>query len=104
MGSSGSGKSLLAHAMLGILPHNSKLEGKIIYKGKEITQKEKEDLRGKEIAFIPQSVNFLDPLMKVSSQVQISIKDKNNKKSIQRSIFKKYRLDENVDNLYPFEI
>lgn len=104
VGSSGSGKSLLAHAMLGILPHNSKLEGKIIYKGKEITQKEKEDLRGKEIAFIPQSVNFLDPLMKVSSQVQISIKDKNNKKSIQRSIFKKYRLDENVDNLYPFEI
>lgn len=71
MGSSGSGKSLLAHVMFGILPHNSKLEGKIIYKGKEITQKEKEDLRGKEISFIPQSVNFLDPLMKVSSQVQI---------------------------------
>lgn len=104
VGSSGSGKSLLAHAMLGILPHNSKLEGKIIYKGKEINQKEKEDLRGKEIAFIPQSVNFLDPLMKVSNQVQISIKDKNNKKFIQRNIFKKYSLDEKVDNLYPFEI
>ena len=33
VGSSGSGKSLLAHAILGILPDNATTEGNIIYKG-----------------------------------------------------------------------
>ena len=29
-------------------------------------QKSKEEIRGKEISLIPQSVNFLDPLMKIA--------------------------------------
>ena len=68
LGSSGSGKSLLAHAIFGILPENANLNGKIKYKGKELSQEDKEELRGNEIALIPQSVNFLDPLMKISDQ------------------------------------
>ena len=67
VGSSGSGKSLLAHAILGILPDNSATEGSITYKNKELTQKDKEKLRGDEIVLIPQSVNYLDPLMQVST-------------------------------------
>ncbi|MDY2745448.1 MAG: ATP-binding cassette domain-containing protein, partial [Methanosphaera sp.] len=35
LGSSGSGKSLLAHAMLGILPLNAEVNGSIKYKGEE---------------------------------------------------------------------
>lgn len=58
VGSSGSGKSLLAHAILGILPDNATTEGNIIYKGKSLSLKDKEKLRGREIVFIPQSVNF----------------------------------------------
>ena len=58
VGSSGSGKSLLAHAILGILPDNSTTEGSITYKNKELTQKDKEKLRGDEIVLIPQSVNY----------------------------------------------
>ena len=104
VGSSGSGKSLLAHAILGILPDNATTEGDIIYKGKKLNSKEKEKLRGNEIAFIPQSVNFLDPLMKVSKQVKISIKNKEKSNKLQRNIFNKYKLDENVDNFYPFEL
>lgn len=104
VGSSGSGKSLLAHAILGILPDNATTEGDIIYKGKKLNSKEKEKLRGSEIAFIPQSVNFLDPLMKVSKQVKISIKNKEKSNKLQRNIFNKYKLDENVDNFYPFEL
>ena len=69
VGSSGSGKSLLAHAILGILPSNAKLNGKIEYDGEELTQERKEALRGKEIALVPQSVTYLDPLMRVSDQV-----------------------------------
>ena len=84
VGSSGSGKSLLAHAILGILPDNA--------------------TRGREIVFIPQSVNFLDPLMKVSKQVKISIENKEEANKRQRDIFNKYGLDKKVDNLYPFEL
>ena len=104
VGSSGSGKSLLAHAILGILPDNATTEGNIIYKGKTLTLKDKEKLRGREIVFIPQSVNFLDPLMKVSKQVKISIENKEEANKCQRDIFNKYELDKKVDNLYPFEL
>ena len=104
VGSSGSGKSLLAHAILGILPDNATTEGNIIYKGKSLTLKDKEKLRGREIVFIPQSVNFLDPLMKVSKQVKISIENKEEANKRQRYIFNKYGLDKKVDNFYPFEL
>ena len=104
VGSSGSGKSLLAHAILGILPDNATTEGNIIYKGKTLTLKDKEKLRGREIVFIPQSVNFLDPLMKVSNQVKISIENKEEANKRQRDIFNKYGLDKKVDNFYPFEL
>lgn len=104
VGSSGSGKSLLAHAILGILPNNSTTQGEIIYKDELLTQKRKEKLRGKEIVLIPQSVNYLDPLLKVSKQVKISIDDKDNADKIQRGIFKKYGLEEKVNKLYPFQL
>lgn len=107
LGSSGSGKSLLAHSILGILPYNSHVEGEIKYNGNVLNQELKEKLRGKEICLIPQSVNFLDPLMKVSEQAIGECKDEkehDEKKIKQREIFAKYGLDESVDDLYPFEL
>lgn len=107
LGSSGSGKSLLAHSILGILPYNANVTGEIKYKGNILDQELKEKLRGNEICLIPQSVNFLDPLMKVSEQAIGECKDDNEhaeKKIKQREIFAKYGLDESVDDLYPFEL
>ncbi len=107
LGSSGSGKSLLAHSILGILPYNSHVTGEIKYKGNLLTQDMKEQLRGKEICLIPQSVNFLDPLMKVSEQAIGECKDEKEhdaRKIKQREIFARYGLDESVDDLYPFEL
>lgn len=107
LGSSGSGKSLLAHSILGILPYNSHVTGEIKYEGNVLNQELKEKLRGKEICLIPQSVNFLDPLMKVSEQAIGECKDEKEhaeKKIKQREIFAKYGLDESVDDLYPFEL
>ena len=107
LGSSGSGKSLLAHSILGILPYNSHVTGEIKYKGNVLDQDLKEKLRGKEICLIPQSVNFLDPLMKVSEQAIGECeneKEHDEKKVRQREIFAKYGLDESVDDLYPFEL
>ena len=107
LGSSGSGKSLLAHSILGILPYNSHVTGEIKYKGNILDQELKEKIRGKEICLIPQSVIFLDPLMKVSEQAIGECKDekeRDEKKVRQREIFSKYGLDESVDDLYPFEL
>lgn len=107
LGSSGSGKSLLAHSILGILPYNSHVEGEIKYNGEILTQELKEKLRGNEICLIPQSVNFLDPLMKVSEQAIGECKNEKEheaKKIKQREIFARYGLNENVDDLYPFEL
>ncbi len=107
LGSSGSGKSLLAHSILGILPYNSHVTGEIKYKGQILDQELKEKIRGKEISLIPQSVNYLDPLMKVSEQAIGECKDEKEhaeRKKVQREIFSKYGLDESVDDLYPFEL
>ena len=68
-GSSGSGKSLLASAILGILPANATVRGHVHYRGKELTPEMQRELRGKEIALVPQSVAYLDPLMRVGKQV-----------------------------------
>ncbi|MDI9394500.1 MAG: ABC transporter ATP-binding protein [Euryarchaeota archaeon] len=106
VGSSGSGKSLLTHAILGILPSNAKLDGKIEYDGQVLTQKDKEDLRGKEIALVPQSVTYLDPLMKVSNQV-IGAVEKGKEdlmKKLQREIFQQYNLKPEVERMYPHEL
>ncbi len=101
VGSSGSGKSLLAHAIMGILPKNATVTGSIKYKGSELTEKRIHNLRGKEICIIPQSVSYLDPLMKVGNQVMI----KNNKSCFEkmRNAFKRYDLCENAEKLYPFQ-
>ena len=106
VGSSGSGKSLLAHAILGILPDNACTQGDIIYKGEILDEKRKEKLRCDEIVLIPQSVNYLDPLKKVGKQIKISIKDKDKKTQdeIVDNLFKKYNLDKKVKNYYPFQL
>ena len=70
VGSSGSGKSLLAHGILGIQPYNATLGGEIYYDGELLTEKRKAELRGNEIVLVPQSVAFLDPLMKIGPQIR----------------------------------
>lgn len=100
VGSSGSGKSILAHAIMGILPENSKTKGSIKYYNDELNEKYLRKVRGKDIAFIPQSVDFLDPLMKVGKQV-VGI---NGNKERQKEVFKKYNLDDKVAEMYPFKL
>ena len=102
-GSSGSGKSLLAHAVMGLLPDNASLDGDIIYKGKKLNQSDKEKLRGKELALVPQSVAYLDPLMRVGSQVRGKRSEKK-KIEMQKKIFRRLQLKESTEKLYPFQL
>ncbi len=101
-GSSGSGKSLLASAILGILPGNATVKGHLHYKGRELTPKMQEQLRGTEIALVPQSVAFLDPLMKVGKQVDGHKKPYPTEK--RKGLFKRFALPEKTENLYPFQL
>lgn len=103
IGASGSGKSLLAHAVLGILPNNASCGGTITYCGEPLTEQRKIELRGKEISFIPQSVNYLDPLMRVSEQVKIGL-PKEQADEIQKDLFNTYGLKESDGKLYPHEL
>lgn len=104
VGSSGSGKSLLASAILGLLPDNATEEGELYYRGQRLKQSDKERLRGREIALIPQSVNFLDPLQQVGKQIGISIKNKEERHQVIESLFEKYGLKREVMRYYPFQL
>ena len=100
VGSSGSGKSILASAVLGLLPGNAITTGNITYKGQPLDEAAKNKLLGKEISFIPQSVDYLDPLMKVGKQVQ----GVHGTKERQVSLFNKYQLVEGTSEKYPFQL
>ena len=103
VGASGSGKSLLAHAILGILPGNATISGTIKYDGEALSIERQTALRGKEISLIPQSVNYLDPLMRVGRQVRTSVKH-GDAVSRQREVFERYHLGQEVENMYPFQL
>ncbi|WP_084268683.1 ABC transporter ATP-binding protein [Oceanobacillus damuensis] len=103
IGASGSGKSLLANAVLGILPDHALLDGTLNYKGEALTSDRQRQLRGNQISLIPQSVNALDPLMKTGKQVQSVIR-KGNKKKAQQSIFAEVGLPIGTAEKYPFEL
>lgn len=100
VGSSGSGKSILAHAALGLLPHNALVSGDILYEGEPLDEKRRSSLLGREIAYIPQSIDYLDPLMKVGPQVT----GVHGTRQRQRELFEKYRLPRETEKKYPFQL
>lgn len=103
VGASGSGKSLLAHAVLDILPQNAHATGKIHYKGAPLLPRRIQQLRGKEIALIPQSVSYLDPLMRVGQQL---LKGAHGKNSILEAaqILARFNLPPETADLFPHEL
>ena len=103
VGSSGSGKSLLAHAVLGILPYNAVTGGRIDYDGMELTGKRIRALRGREIVLVPQSVSYLDPLMKAGASVRKGKKDSETRRKC-REVLARYGLGKETEELYPFEL
>lgn len=108
IGASGSGKSLLAHAVLGLLPGNATIKGDIFWRGSPLTPARQKALRGREIALIPQSVSYLNPLIPVGIQVQravlLSGLSQEQAISQQRMAFAYYDLPASVETLYPFQL
>lgn len=73
IGESGSGKSVLGTAILGLLPPTCSLSGTIIYNGVDLlslSDQELEAIRGIKIAWVPQNpANALNPSMRVGDQI-----------------------------------
>lgn len=101
-GSSGSGKSLLAAAILGILPDHAAVDGEMRFAGQPLDPERQRRLRGREIALVPQSVAYLDPRIKVGRQVEGCAKPRPVKK--RQDLFRRFGLSEAVAGLYPFQL
>ncbi|WP_058306535.1 ATP-binding cassette domain-containing protein [Gracilibacillus massiliensis] len=93
VGASGSGKSLIAQAILQLLPDNLRQTGKLYYRGRPISKND----RGRMISLIPQSVEALDPLMKVGKQVSDS-----EHKVV--DLLQKLGLEVEISQRYPFQL
>lgn len=99
-GSSGSGKSILAHAILGILPDNAYVEGDIIFRGEKLSEGNIMNYRGKKICLVPQSVSYLDPLMRIKSQVP----DSKAKEEEAIKVLKNFGLTASDMEKFPFQL
>ncbi|MCK9406734.1 MAG: ABC transporter ATP-binding protein [Methanothrix sp.] len=73
VGESGCGKTVLALSLLRLLSENTKTDGKVIYKGRDLlklNEKELRGVRGKEIAHIFQNpLSSLNPVLTVGFQI-----------------------------------
>lgn len=69
VGASGSGKTLLGLAVLGLLPRNARTRGVIEYDGAPLDAKRLREVRGTEMTMLPQAVSHLDPTARVGRQV-----------------------------------
>ena len=74
VGESGCGKTMSAMSILNLIPKNSKIiSGEILYNGENLlnkTQKQMQNIRGGEIALIPQDpMTSLNPLYTVGDQL-----------------------------------
>lgn len=107
VGASGSGKTLLADAIMGLFEPNAIVRGRIWFDGELQDADSLARLRGRKISLVPQGVNYLDPLMKVGKQVRGFGKNRlphAERTSIQQALFKRYDLDPLVADQYPFEL
>jgi peptide/nickel transport system ATP-binding protein len=105
-GASGSGKSLLANAVLGLLPEHASVRGTVRYLGEPLDEARLMRLRGREIVYVPQSVAALDPLMRVGAQVRGSARtgSRAERKERQRALFRRFGLDRQVERRFPHEL
>ena len=72
-GESGSGKTMTALTLLGLLPHGARTAGSVLFEGTELlgrSQKQMRDIRGRQIAMVSQDpATSLHPILTVERQL-----------------------------------
>ena len=106
VGASGSGKTLLADAVLGLFVPNATVTGRIWFDGERMDAAGLRALRGHGLSLVPQSVSHLDPMMRVGKQVEGFANDlsKAERKTRREQLFARYGLGPEVARLYPHEL
>lgn len=108
VGASGSGKTLLADAIMGLFEPNAQVSGSIYFDGVQMDAAGLQELRGHGISLVPQSIKYLDPLMKVGKQViglgDYDAAERKRRARRQQELFAHYGLAPEVADLYPFEL
>lgn len=107
VGASGSGKTLLADAVMGMFEPNATVEGRVWFDGARMDGAGLQALRGRGISLVPQSIAHLDPLMKVGRQVRGEARmraERRERVARQRELFARYGLTPEVEDLYPHEL
>ena len=73
VGESGSGKTTLGRCVLGLLPENARVEGRILFEGRDLVAmpaKEKRSLLGAEVSAVFQNpMSSLDPAFTIGDQI-----------------------------------
>ncbi|WP_251198402.1 ATP-binding cassette domain-containing protein [Anaerotardibacter muris] len=108
VGASGSGKTLLADSIMGLFEPNARVSGVIHFNGERVGADALRQLRGNGISLVPQSVRYLDPLMKIGRQVEgVGRSDRDQAASRlakREQLFAHYGLGPEVADQYPFEL
>lgn len=113
IGSSGSGKSMIAKSIMGLLPLSAQVSGSIDMGGTEIVGASDQaiaDLRGRYVGMVSQNPSAaLNPVMTVAQQVALPLRlhyDLTRDERLDRvkAMFAKVGLPEDVLNKYPHEL
>ncbi len=108
IGGSGAGKSLLAHAVLGILPSNAEARGEVRFMGEALTPERLKRLRGRRMALVPQSIAALDPLARTRRQVTWAAlragAERGAASSLAASALQRFGLDDRVSRAFPHQL
>lgn len=113
VGASGSGKSVLADALMGLIDANAVASGEMWFDGHRVAPGDLGSLRGHGISLVPQGVSSLDPLMRVGEQVRgeargadrrVRKEDARRRMARQRELFEAYGLGPEVERMYPHEL
>lgn len=94
VGETGSGKTTICNAVMGLIGKKADISGKILFKGRNISTIAEEDLRklySREIALLPQSIASLNPFIKIGTHIEETLKAHSNIKG--RRFLKKKALD-----------
>lgn len=103
VGASGAGKSLLAQALLHLLPANARQEGEIVFRGQALCAQTAAALRGRRIALVPQQISWLDPLATVGQQLAWAIR-RTAGGADPGELLARYSLDPGVARLAPHQL
>jgi len=108
VGASGAGKSLLAYAIMGLLPEGAKTSGQLFFQSEPLTSARQSKLRGRQFALIPQSLSALDPLVRSQRQVSWAAQRAGQTHarawSNARQALTHYQLDETAQRAFPHEL